>query len=101
MALVSGAACSPRSSPARRTRVSKLPLKKSVSKPSSDALASLAIWKNAIKESADPARVSAVLLQLSSSDLADPLRKLSAEQARILAAVFSGSQVLTAQLQTH
>jgi glutamate-ammonia-ligase adenylyltransferase len=45
--------------------------------------------------------VNSVLQQLTSSELAELLQKLSAEQARILAAVFSGSQVLTAQLQAH
>ena len=45
-----------------------------------------------VEECADPQRARTALEQLRASDAAPALRKLSAEQARILAALLSGSQ---------
>jgi [glutamine synthetase] adenylyltransferase / [glutamine synthetase]-adenylyl-L-tyrosine phosphorylase len=72
-------------------------LKKSVSK----SLASLPNWTQAVQQCADPARVTAVLQQLTSSPLQEPLQAVTSEQASILTALFAGSQALTAQLQAH
>jgi glutamate-ammonia-ligase adenylyltransferase len=50
---------------------------------------------------ADPPRAKAALEQLRASDAAAALRKLSAEQARILAALLSGSQAALECLLAH
>jgi len=56
------------------------------------------IWTKAIKESADPRRVKHFLDLLGTTIAAGPLKTASAEQARVLAALFSGSQALSALL---
>jgi [glutamine synthetase] adenylyltransferase / [glutamine synthetase]-adenylyl-L-tyrosine phosphorylase len=55
-----------------------------------------------LAECADPQRAAAALAQLRASDAAAAaVRKLSAEQARILAALLSGSQSALASLLAH
>jgi glutamate-ammonia-ligase adenylyltransferase len=54
-----------------------------------------------VEQCADPQRTKAALDQLRASDAAAALRKLSAEQARILAALLSGSQVALEWLMAH
>jgi glutamate-ammonia-ligase adenylyltransferase len=54
-----------------------------------------------LEECADPQRAKAALEQLRASDAAPALRKLSTEQARILAALLSGSQVALEWLLAH
>lgn len=76
-------------------------MKKSVSKQSANSLAALPRWTTAVQECADPGRVTSVLQQLASSSLADAFRRVSPEQAQVLAALLSGSQALTSQLQAH
>ena len=56
---------------------------------------------NVLEECADPQRAKAALEQLRASDAAPALRKLSAEQARILAALLSGSQAALEWLLAH
>src|SRR5262245_12013140 len=55
-----------------------------------------AIWTKAIKGSADPARARHFLGLLSGT--ASGLQRVSEEQARVLAAVFSGSEASSNQL---
>jgi glutamate-ammonia-ligase adenylyltransferase len=76
-------------------------LKKSGPKASANALASIPSWQSAIKAAADPERVSNLLHQWSATAARVSLQTASTEQARVLAAVVSGSQVLAAQLQAH
>ena len=52
-------------------------------------------WAKAIKGCADPQRAKHFLELLSETAAAVQLKKISAEQARILAALFSGSQALS------
>jgi glutamate-ammonia-ligase adenylyltransferase len=54
-----------------------------------------------LQECADPQRAAAALEQLRASDAAPAVRKLSAEQARILAALLSGSQAALESLLAH
>lgn len=58
-------------------------------------------WKKALQGAADPARVRRYLDQAATTPLAEPLLRASAEQARILAALFSGSPVMTEWLLRH
>jgi glutamate-ammonia-ligase adenylyltransferase len=53
------------------------------------------VWLNAIKTSADPPRAQHYLELLKPADRWGVLRHASPEQARILAALFSGSQTLS------
>jgi len=53
------------------------------------------VWSKAIKESADPKRARHFLDLLAATNAGQTLKKYSAEQARILAAVLSGSQALS------
>ncbi len=59
------------------------------------------VWQNAIRSSADPRRAKHVFEQLKATEAASALRKASPEQARILAALFSGSQALNELLLKH
>src|SRR5947207_1775663 len=59
------------------------------------------VWQNAIRSSADPRRAKHVFEQLKTTEAAAALRKASPEQARILAALFSGSQALNERLLNH
>ncbi|MEO8428506.1 MAG: bifunctional [glutamate--ammonia ligase]-adenylyl-L-tyrosine phosphorylase/[glutamate--ammonia-ligase] adenylyltransferase [Verrucomicrobiota bacterium] len=59
------------------------------------------IWKEAIKTCADPPRVQHYLDQLKTTGAAAILKSASAEQARILTALLSGSQTLSEMLITH
>src|SRR2546430_2205810 len=59
------------------------------------------VWQNAIRSSADPRRAKHVFEQLKTTEAASALRKASPEQARILAALFSGSQALNELLLKH
>ncbi len=54
-----------------------------------------------LEECADPQRAKVALESLRASDAATALRKLSAEQARILAALLSGSQAALELLVAH
>ena len=60
-----------------------------------------AVWSKAIRESADPQRAGQFFDALSASVAADTLASASAEQARILCALFSGSQALSAWLANN
>ena len=59
------------------------------------------VWQKAIAASADPQRVKQGLDLLKNTSAAAALKKASSEQARILAALFSGSPVLTESLVRH
>jgi [glutamine synthetase] adenylyltransferase / [glutamine synthetase]-adenylyl-L-tyrosine phosphorylase len=59
------------------------------------------VWRQAIESSADPARAKSGFDQLRGARAAASLKKISAEQARILAALFSGSQALGELLVKH
>src|SRR6266404_2068961 len=60
-----------------------------------------AVWTKAVKNSADPLRARHGLDLLAAAGAADALHAPSPEQARILCAVFSGSQALSAWLVAH
>ena len=53
------------------------------------------VWTNVIKSCADPQRARHFLDLLAATSAGAALQALSAEQARILAALFSGSQALS------
>jgi glutamate-ammonia-ligase adenylyltransferase len=53
-----------------------------------------ALWTKAIRNSADPARARHYLDLLAETNASEFLKRASAEQARILSALFSGSQAL-------
>ncbi len=57
--------------------------------------------RDVLEGCADPQRATAALEQLRGSDAAAAVRKLSAEQARILAALLSGSQAALELLLAH
>ena len=59
------------------------------------------VWTKAIKDSADPQRARHYLDLLAAATDATVLAKASAEQARILCALFSGSQALSNWLIAH
>jgi glutamate-ammonia-ligase adenylyltransferase len=59
------------------------------------------VWTKAIQAAADPLRARQFFEQLKTSGAAAFLNRASAEQARILAALFSGSQVLSELLLAH
>ena len=54
-----------------------------------------------LEQCADPQRAKAALDQLRASNAAAVVRRLSAEQARILAALLSGSQTALEMLMAH
>src|SRR5687767_15041446 len=56
------------------------------------------VWPEAIKRCADPQRARRYLDQLEATEAAPVLKAASGEQARILAALFSGSQALSEML---
>ncbi|HSU57198.1 MAG TPA: hypothetical protein VLT36_24370 [Candidatus Dormibacteraeota bacterium] len=74
--------------------------RKSASVPKVLAAAKLG-WSKAIKSSAAPERVRQFLLLLSDTAALPHLQKCSAEDARILATLFSGSQALSNVLVAH
>src|ERR1035437_4679050 len=53
------------------------------------------VWTNAIKSCADPQRAKQFLELLAATSAGTALQASSAEQARILAALFSGSRALS------
>ncbi len=53
------------------------------------------IWKQAVKAAADPVRVKHYLGQFANTPLAAEMAKASAAQARVLAALFSGSPAMS------
>src|SRR5436190_21375829 len=59
------------------------------------------VWEQALKSCADPARATHFLELLSATSAGTKLPKYSAEQARILAALFSGSLFLGNLLVGH
>ncbi len=65
------------------------------------ALSEVPLWQRAIRSAAEPQRAQQFLDQLAATTLVAQLRKTSAEQARILAALFSGSQFLSPLLLAH
>src|SRR6266545_4093775 len=58
-------------------------------------------WQQIIQASADPQRAKLGFDQLKATSAAGPLRQASPEEARILAALFSGSQALGQLLLKH
>ena len=58
-------------------------------------------WKGALQSCADAPRVAQVLEQLAATSARATLQRASVEQARILAALFSGSQSMSALLVQH
>ncbi|HTL16862.1 MAG TPA: hypothetical protein VL793_06485, partial [Patescibacteria group bacterium] len=67
-------------------------------KPRSKAESLSSVWTKAIRKSADPHRVKHYLSLLRESVAAEELKGASVEQARILAAIFSGSEALSSLL---
>jgi hypothetical protein len=59
------------------------------------------IWERALARCADPARAREGLEKLRTTSAATALKRATAEQARILAALLSGSQVLSESLIAH
>ncbi|MEY2428287.1 MAG: [glutamine synthetase] adenylyltransferase / [glutamine synthetase]-adenylyl-L-tyrosine, partial [Verrucomicrobiota bacterium] len=59
------------------------------------------VWSKALKICADPHRAKHFLALLQATDAARALQSASAEQARIVAALFSGSQALSNLLVSH
>src|SRR6185437_5520421 len=59
------------------------------------------VWQRAIEPSADPPRAKHGFERLKDTRAAAELKKASPEQARILAALFSGSEVLGESLLKH
>ncbi len=59
------------------------------------------VWQQAIRTSADPKRAEQYLEQLSATSAASVLKSASAGHARVLAALFSGSQALSEIMITH
>jgi [glutamine synthetase] adenylyltransferase / [glutamine synthetase]-adenylyl-L-tyrosine phosphorylase len=59
------------------------------------------LWNKAIKTCADPARARHFLDLLASTEVAARLEACAAEQTRVLAALFSGSQALSNVLVAH
>jgi hypothetical protein len=66
-----------------------------VAEMSLNCLVQSLVWPKAIQSSADPQRARHILEQLKATSAAGFLKAASAEQARILAALFSGSQALS------
>src|SRR5690242_19332147 len=59
------------------------------------------VWQRAIETSADPPRAKHGFERLKATRAAPELKKASPEQVRILAALFSGSEVLGELLLKH
>jgi glutamate-ammonia-ligase adenylyltransferase len=59
------------------------------------------VWAKALKASADPQRARHHLDLLAATSVATELGKAASEQARILCALFSGSQALSSFLVSH
>lgn len=59
------------------------------------------VLSKAIADCADPARAAAAVEKLRETDAAASLRKVTTEQARVLAAVVAGSQALFEMLLSH
>src|ERR1700677_5220658 len=59
------------------------------------------VWNKALKASADPKRARHYLDLLAATGAAPALEKAAAAQARILCALFSGSQALSGWLISH
>jgi [glutamine synthetase] adenylyltransferase / [glutamine synthetase]-adenylyl-L-tyrosine phosphorylase len=60
-----------------------------------------AIWQQALERAADPRRARHYFEQFTTAGAGAALKKFSAEQARVLAALFSGSQALSETLLVH
>ena len=60
-----------------------------------------AVWQKALNGCAAPERARQYFQQFKSGSAGKILRKASAEQARVLAALFSGSQALSESLMAH
>src|ERR1041385_9345463 len=60
-----------------------------------------AVWTKSLKDCADPQRAKHFLEVLGATDAASTLREFGPEQARILAALFGGSQALSDSLVAH
>lgn len=60
-----------------------------------------ATWKHAVEHCADPERARRVLQALAEGPAAAALKAASSEQARILAALWAGSEALSAWLVAH
>ena len=58
-------------------------------------------WNQALKHCADPERAGHFLALLAATEAGPALEQADPEQARILAAVFSGSLALSNLLVTH
>ena len=58
-------------------------------------------WKKALDSCADPQRAHHYFERLTSTSMGTRLRRVSAEQARVLAALLSGSQALSELLAAH
>jgi len=69
--------------------------------PSTRTILQQPVWKKALSAAADPARVRHYLEQAAATPLAEPLQAASEEQARVLAALFSGSPVMSQWLLQH
>ncbi len=69
--------------------------------PGKKLLSQTKVWRQPIKMAADPPRVRHFLDHLGATPLARELARASAEQARLLAALFSGSPALSALLVKH
>src|SRR6059058_5087017 len=61
----------------------------------------LRVWTKAIRHSAAPERSRHILDLLAGTSAGSAVQKASAEHARVLAALFSGSQALSALLIAH
>lgn len=59
------------------------------------------VWQKAIETSADPKRAQSYFDQLVETSAGTSLKKISAEQVRILVSLFSGSQALSELLLAH
>ncbi len=69
--------------------------------PTATTLGKAPNWQKALQKAADPARVRHYLEEFARSTSAPELKKASAEQCRLLAALFSGSSALSDLLVAH
>lgn len=60
-----------------------------------------AVWQNALSSCADPPRARHCLEKLQTSSAAGALKSVSPEQARVLTALWSGSQALGELIEAH
>src|SRR6185295_10130123 len=100
MAWAFGAACSHRSHRHDRGRARRCRWKSSFDH-TVPAPGKTAVWKKALKSCADPVRVTQALEQMAGTSAQPLLEKATVEQARILAALWSGSQAMGALLVKH